>query len=81
MFISEEVKLLCRDIEENYNNWIQTEYIFKNEISGMGIWTGNGVLFINFYPGISSFNIFEKYKILKAIKIANCLNCIKSGEE
>jgi hypothetical protein len=76
MFISPIVKELIEDIKTNHENWKQYSYTFYNTRTTKQIWTANGILFIDFYPNIKAFNIFEQIAIHRAIKYSNIKNSI-----
>lgn len=76
MFIGPDTKALVNDIVGNYQNWCQGHYTYTNKETNISIWTGNGLFYIDFYPNISAFNIFEKALIKTAIKKSIILKCI-----
>jgi hypothetical protein len=76
MFIKEEVKKLGLHIKNNPCKWKQTYFCYESE--NLEIWTANGILFIDMYPRIGMFNIFEKYYIKNCIKIAKLKKLNKS---
>lgn len=76
MFISDIVEDLIADIKINHQDWIQYAFTLYNKNSGKQIWTANGVMFIDFYPNVHAFNIFEQRAIHRAIKYASVKNAI-----
>lgn len=65
MFIGEDVKALIESIL-NDKGWGVSDYTFDR--GSTSIWIGNGILFVDFYPSVSAFNIFEKVFIFRAIR-------------
>jgi len=74
MFISQEVRRLGKDMVLHFNMWTQYDNYFHNK--KIKIWTSNGVFFIDTYPNIDAFNIFEKFYLHKCIKISNIKKAI-----
>lgn len=81
MFISDETKLLAKDLIENHKDWKQYDHTYHNKRSDVSIWVSNGVLFIDFYPNVNAFNTFEKRLIHKAIRKSIIFNTIDRGGE
>jgi hypothetical protein len=75
-----ETKALIYSIE-NSDDWKQTGYYISNTKTGCRIWTANGLLFIDFYPNIEAFSLWEKIRIHRAIKIRNIKNAVGYKEQ
>ena len=65
--ISEAVKTIIKSMMTD-PSWKQDDCLYYNE--DVKIWTGNGLLFIDYYPKIGAFNIFEKIALKKAISMS-----------
>ncbi len=62
------------DLIVNFREWNKLHHLYSN--GSIHIWVGNGVFFIDSYPEVKMFNIFEKFYIHRCIKksiISNAL--------
>ena len=66
MFISQDVKNLCQDMIDNYDKWESTRHTFKK--GNTVLWVCNSFSYVDFYPNIDAFNVFEKIKIYTTVK-------------
>lgn len=78
--INEGVKLLCKDMIDNSENWEQTEHTYDKKDTELRIWTANGINYIDFYPKLESFNKDEQMFILESIKTSRIRNAITDPE-
>ncbi len=61
---------LVRLLEAPNERWLFSEYTAKHVRSGTQIWTGNSILFVNTYPVPCRFGPLDKWRIWRALGVA-----------
>lgn len=75
-------KRVLQLLEDEPQNWSFNEHIAKYKPTNHKIWTGNGLLFIDFYPSnTGAFNLYEKWLIKCAINRAKGITFGVSNEK
>ena len=47
-----------------------TQYTCTHKASGVALWIANGVTFVDTYPGTSGFNLWQRYRLWRAVRRA-----------